>query len=201
MKLIYIIEDGYGHKKIGITSNIERRLSQLKTAISTGVISVMVSDFIENARDVEKKLHETNKKSQLNGEWFSDVIDFCDIDFSYLYLNMLNEFQQIFKLIASNDDLNGSDMRVLMLLLARLDFENYIRVTQKDIAHTTKIKQPHVSTALTKLLKLNIIEKVSQGNLKAYRLNPSYAWKGSIKNLKEETKLRKARKVIPFKAE
>jgi hypothetical protein len=29
-------------------------------------------------------------------------------------------------------------------------------------------------------VKLNIIEKVTLDNLKAYRLNPSYAWKGKI---------------------
>jgi hypothetical protein len=80
-----------------------------------------------------------------------------------------------------------------MFLLSQLDFENYIRVTQKRITEHTKIRQQHDSTSLTKLTKLNIIEKVTLDNLKAYRLNPSYAWKGKISEFQKEEKDRKKR--------
>ena len=64
-------------------------------------------------------------------------------------------FQKSLELIASLEELNGTDLKVFMFLLSQLDFENYIRVIQKRITEHTKIKQQHVSTALTKLTKLN----------------------------------------------
>jgi DNA-binding transcriptional regulator GbsR (MarR family) len=102
-------------------------------------------------------------------------------------------FQQSLKLIASCEELNGTDLKVFMFLLSELDFENYIRVTQKRITEHTKIKQQHVSTALTKLTKLNIIEKITLDDLKGYRLNPSYAWKGKISEFQKDEKERKKR--------
>ena len=63
-------------------------------------------------------------------------------------------FQKSLELIASLEELNGTDLKVFMFLLSQLDFENYIRVIQKRITEHTKIKQQHVSTALTKLTKL-----------------------------------------------
>ena len=38
-----------------------------------------------------------------------------------------------------------------------------------------------------------IIEKVTLDNLKAYRLNPSYAWKGKISEFQKDEKERKKR--------
>ena len=108
-------------------------------------------------------------------------------------------FQQSLKLIASCEELNGTDLKVFMFMLSELDFENYIRVTQKRITEHTKIRQQHVSTALTKLTKLNIIEKVTLDNLKAYRLNPSYAWKGKISAFQKDEKERKQEAVSQAK--
>jgi hypothetical protein len=39
-------------------------MTQLKTAVLTGIVSVMVSDFVENARSIERQLHNAN-----NMEW------------------------------------------------------------------------------------------------------------------------------------
>ena len=199
MKLVYIIENGNRHKKIGVTSNIEKRMTQLNTAISTGIRSVIISEFMPNAYAIEKQLHEANKEHRLNGEWFREIVDFCDVEFSYADRNILKNkdfffmFQKSLELIASCEELNGTDLKVFMFLLSQLDFENYIRVTQKRITEHTKIKQPNVSSALTKLTKLNIIEKVTLDNLKAYRLNPSYAWKGKISEFQKDEKERKKR--------
>ena len=134
-------------------------MTQLNTAISTGIRSVIISEFMPNAYTLEKQLHKANKEHRLNGEWFREIVDFCDVEFSYLEGNLLKNkdfffmFQQSLKLIASCEELNGTDLKVFMFLLSELDFENYIRVTQKRIVEHTKIKQQHVSTALTKLTK------------------------------------------------
>ena len=89
MKRVYIIENGNRHKKIGVTSNIEKRMTQLNTAISTGIRSVIISEFMPNAYAIEKQLHEANKEHRLNGEWFREIVDFCDIEFSYADQNIL----------------------------------------------------------------------------------------------------------------
>jgi DNA-binding transcriptional regulator GbsR (MarR family) len=147
---------------------------------------------IDEDTEVWAMNHETDEAERIGFfVYYEDKPKIRNQDFFFM-------FQKSLELIAKNDELNGADMRVLMLLLARLDFENYIRVTQKDIAAATKIRQQHVSSALIKLIKLNIIEKVAEGNLRAYRLHPNYAWKGSIQSLKEEKRDRKNRKVIPF---
>jgi hypothetical protein len=205
MKLVYIIENGNRHKKIGVTSDIQKRMAQLNTAISTGIRSVIISDFMPDAYTLEKQLHEANKEHRLNGEWFREIVDFCGIEFSYTNRNILKNkdfffmFQQSLKLIASCEELNGTDLKVFMFMLSELDFENYIRVTQKRITEHTKIRQQHVSTALTKLTKLNIIEKVTLDNLKAYRLNPSYAWKGKISEFQKDEKERKQKAISEAK--
>ena len=199
MKLVYIIENGSRHKKIGVTSDIQKRMAQLNTAISTGIRSVIISDFTPNAYALEKQLHEANKEHRLNGEWFREIIDFCDVEFSDLERKFFKNkdfffmFQKSLELIASCEELNGTDLKVFMFLLSQLDFENYISVTQKRIVEHTKIKQQNVSSALTKLTKLNIIEKIPLDDLKGYRLNPSYAWKGKISEFQKDEKERKKR--------
>ncbi len=78
MKQVYIIEDGHGRKKIGISGNVKQRVTQLKTANPVGIISVMVSAFMENAREIEKQLHDANKAYRLNGAWSSKVRILCN---------------------------------------------------------------------------------------------------------------------------
>ena len=69
--------------------------------------------------------------------------------------------------------------RVLMFLMCKLDFSNYIRITQTEVARELNMHQPHVSRAIKGLLALDIIaEGPHVGNAKTYRLNPRMAHKG-----------------------
>jgi hypothetical protein len=74
----------------------------------------------------------------------------------------------------------------LLFLFGQLDFENYIHISQQDIASGLGMQTSHVSRAMKLLTKKQIIlEGQKNGRIKCYRLNPNYGWKGKVKNLEE----------------
>ena len=90
--------------------------------------------------------------------------------------------QNALEMLATSD-LQGADLRVLMMLLARLDFENYICISQTELAEALGMKQPNVSRSIKKLLELGILlDGPRFGRVRTYRLNPAYGWRGSAKN-------------------
>lgn len=200
MKLIYIVEDGRGNKKIGMTGNIKQRVNQLKTAIPNRIISVMISDFMKNSREIERQLHDANKAYRLSGEWFSKVVDFCDIDFSYSTIDVARKsilvLQDSLALIAEDKEITGQTLRVWMILLSELEFENYITIKQKEIATRLDMHQPDVSKAMKLLVAKNIILKVKEGTTTAYKLNSDYGWKGKVSNMEIEKERVLSQKIV-----
>lgn len=86
-------------------------------------------------------------------------------------------------------DLTGEQLKVLLHIMGKLDFENYILLQQKEVAEALGLKQPHVSRAFVKLVKEGIIyEGPRVGKVKTYRLDPSFGWKGKGKNYLREMK-------------
>lgn len=74
-------------------------------------------------------------------------------------------------------NLQNQEYRVLMYLMSRLDFENYTRISQKNIAITLEMQQGNVSRAIRGLLENDIIKKgPSVGTGKTYRLNPKMVY-------------------------
>lgn len=84
--------------------------------------------------------------------------------------------------------LTYEEYRVLMKLFARLDFENYIRITQSEMAEGLGMKQSNVARAIKGLLAHDIIRKGPKvGNGNTYRLNPMIGHKGQgINKTKKE---------------
>lgn len=81
--------------------------------------------------------------------------------------------------------LTGEQYSVLFALLGILDYKNYIRISQKDIAEQTGIQRPNVARAIKKLAGLDIIaEGPRAGMYKTYILNPNVGIKGSQKKQK-----------------
>ena len=92
-------------------------------------------------------------------------------------------------LLTIANELNHDQMRVLMALLADLDYENYIQVAQIDIADALNMQKTHVSRAVKNLLEFGIvIEGPKIGRSKTYRLNPQFGWKGTVTNHKKALK-------------
>ncbi len=105
-------------------------------------------------------------------------------------------FQEAFEMLATDKDLNGQTMKVLMFLMSRLSFENFIGIEQKSIVDKLEMHKTDVSLAIKKLVEKGILEKGPKlGRSGTYKLNPFYGWKGRVKNLKEERK--KRFKIVP----
>lgn len=90
--------------------------------------------------------------------------------------------------LAKEEELTGEDMRVLLVYKAHLDYENYIQISQQEIADYLGLKQENVSRATKKLVAKNILVKGSKvGRHNTYRLNAFYGWKGRINKKYEDT--------------
>ena len=75
--------------------------------------------------------------------------------------------------------LTGEQYSVLFYLFNKLDFDNYLRISQKNISETLGLKQQNVSRSLKVLEALDIILEGPRAGLnKTYRLNPYVAHKG-----------------------
>lgn len=88
-------------------------------------------------------------------------------------------------------NLTGEQLKVLLTLLADLDYENYIQVTQQDIAEKLNMQKTHVSRSVKALIDLGVVlEGPKVGRSKTYRLNEQFGWKGSIPNHNKALKKR-----------
>ena len=82
-------------------------------------------------------------------------------------------------MLAADKEMTLEPHRVLLYLMSRLDFDNYIYVTQADIAEFLGIKKPNVSRAIKLLERKEIILRGPKlGNSHGWRLNPDYGYKG-----------------------
>jgi len=90
--------------------------------------------------------------------------------------------QDALKILATAD-LGEQAHRVLYMVLARVDFENYILVNQSEIAHELGMDKAHVSRSVKKLEALGVLLKGPKaGRSTTYRLNPNFGWKGKAQN-------------------
>ena len=95
--------------------------------------------------------------------------------------------QDALKILAK--ELTGEQFKVLMLMLADLDYENFIQVAQADIADTLGMQKTHVSRSVRALLEVGVIfEGPKVGRSKTYRLNEQFGWKGTVANHRKALK-------------
>ena len=88
-------------------------------------------------------------------------------------------YQAAFDYIGNQKELTGETLRVFIKLLSKLDFDNYIRISQSELAKEMNITRPHVTKAIRKLQEFDIIREGARAGLsKTYRLNPTVGHKG-----------------------
>jgi len=79
---VYLIGDGLGHVKIGITVDIDQRIKSLQTANPTE-LEVLHYTVCKNAKKIEKSLHTMYESTSGGSEWFhmgsGDVLEAEDI--------------------------------------------------------------------------------------------------------------------------
>lgn len=120
------------------------------------------------------------------GEKIEGVIVICGLKRNPYAKGWIMNSQEALKLLATNEELTGENYKVLLYLLAILDFENWIQISQKEIANDLNMQKQRISRSIKKLEQKEIIlrgEKIGRSFL--FRLNPFYGWKGKVKTLEE----------------
>ncbi len=85
--------------------------------------------------------------------------------------------------IVTNKDLKLTDYRVLLLISSVVDYENYVVLSQTELAEKLSLSKGSLGNSMKKLVDLGILLKGPKwGRNVTYRLNPQVAWKGSAKN-------------------
>lgn len=78
-KYVYLIEDiESGKKKIGVSSNPEKRLKQLQAA-SSNKLDLVFYVKAESAYRLESDLHKRFTESRLHGEWFGSDLNNLEV--------------------------------------------------------------------------------------------------------------------------
>lgn len=71
------------------------------------------------------------------------------------------------------------DLRLMSLLLARLDYENLLQMSVQEMAENLDASRVKTSNSLNRLIKRGIVLRGPQiGRSYTYRLSPEVAWKG-----------------------
>ena len=91
-------------------------------------------------------------------------------------------FQDAFEELAKDREITNEPRRVLDYMFSKLDFENFIQLSQKEIIEILGINKSNVSKAIKLLTRKQIVlEGPKVGRSRCYRLNPNYGWKGKVK--------------------
>jgi biotin operon repressor len=86
-------------------------------------------------------------------------------------------------MLFAKSDLGADDFRVLMALIAKLDFENLLVLSQADLGREINMQRQHIQRSIKKLIAMGaVLEGPKIGINRSYRLNPNFGWKGSAKN-------------------
>ena len=97
--------------------------------------------------------------------------------------------------LAADKRLNLTDHRVLAVLNSKLDFENWIRISNKEIGDYLGVARPNISVSMKKLMEIGmLIPGPSVKNIRTFRLDPAFGWKGTIQQ--GATQRRKALRVV-----
>jgi hypothetical protein len=84
--------------------------------------------------------------------------------------------QRLVERVAKDDNLDGFDFRVLLYLLYRLDFGNFLEIEQREIVAALGKHKTHVSRSIAKLKRIGIIVEGMPriGLYRKYIFNPEY---------------------------
>lgn len=81
--------------------------------------------------------------------------------------------------LATDKDLSGQPLRVFLFMAGQLDFENFIRIQQKEVAEALEMQKADVSRALKLLESKNIFQRgPKSGQSYTWRMNPNFGFKG-----------------------
>lgn len=82
--------------------------------------------------------------------------------------------------VLAKSELTGEGFRVLMLMMSRMDYENAISISQKEIAEILSMKKQNVSRAIKTLRTAGVFETEKAH---VVYLATELGWKGKVQNL------------------
>ena len=83
--------------------------------------------------------------------------------------------------VAKEKNLHGTEYKVLLFILSRIDYDNTAIMTQAYMAKQLEMPQPQVSAALKKLVDCGAIFKTNVAGANGYRVSAGIASRGSLK--------------------
>ena len=88
----------------------------------------------------------------------------------------MTERSGMFRALAIDEELDGVDLRVFLYLAGVLDFKNFTRVEQRNIAEALGRHPQHISRSIGKLRHKRIILEAQPkvGRSSSYVLNPKF---------------------------
>jgi len=76
----------------------------------------------------------------------------------------------------SVQNLTGEELKILLNLMGRLNYDNYVKISQIEIAGAMNLHKTRISKAINHMVRLHILlEGTKEGTVKKYRLNPYMA--------------------------
>ncbi len=134
--------------------------------------------------------------NQHTGEILEGVLAYFGIKYNPYTKGWIMASQEALEILASDEDLSKDAYRVLMFLMSRLNFENWIQISQREIARTIKIDKSNVSKAISLLLEKTVLLKGPKiGRSYGLRLNPYFGWKGKPVNLDKYRKQKEQERI------
>lgn len=94
------------------------------------------------------------------------------------FMGMQEGFENLAK-----EKLKSEELNVFLLLISRMDYENVIRITPKEICETLDMKRQNVCRAMRKLKEAHVIDA---GEFHSFQLCSEIGWKGKVQNLRKE---------------
>jgi DNA-binding transcriptional ArsR family regulator len=98
-------------------------------------------------------------------------------------------FQDAFIRLAADRTIKGEQLRVLLYLIGKLDFENWIHVPQAEIADVLEMRASNVSRSIAALTAKGLLTRGPKlGRVVTLRLSLNVGWKGRVRSLQAERK-------------
>ena len=88
--------------------------------------------------------------------------------------------------LGKDKGLSGNDLRVFLVIIGNLGYNNIVNISQNELASQSNIRQQDISQSIKKLISkgyLQIVEKIGRRNI--YMVNPNVVFRSRAKNLKD----------------
>ena len=92
--------------------------------------------------------------------------------------------QRAIRTLVTDSEIHGECLRVFLYIVTELDFQNWIPVSQTEIAEGLGMKRPNVGRQMTLMESKGVLLRGPKiGRIYTWRLNPEYGWKGNLQSL------------------